>query len=52
MPAPVLPTLAISSWSVHRAIGILSPNAPGNDVSRRGDAAENNHELPVENGHD
>ena len=32
MPAPVLPTLAISSWSVHRAIGILYPNAPGNDA--------------------
>jgi len=26
------PVLAVSSWSVHRALGIKYPNAPGNDV--------------------
>jgi sugar phosphate isomerase/epimerase len=33
MPSAASPTLAISSWSVHRAMGILYPNAPGNDVA-------------------
>lgn len=26
------PVIAVSSWSVHRALGIFYPNAPGNDV--------------------
>ena len=30
MPADP-PTLAVSSWSVHRAIGVSYPNAPGSD---------------------
>ena len=29
------PTIAVSSWSVHRALGIFHPNAPGNDVAGR-----------------
>src|SRR5258706_13604762 len=33
MPANHSPTIAISSWSVHRALGIMYPNAPGNDVA-------------------
>jgi sugar phosphate isomerase/epimerase len=33
MPAEAAPTIAVSSWSVHRALGIFHPNAPGNDVS-------------------
>lgn len=31
MPSEV-PAIAVSSWSVHRALGIFHPNAPGNDV--------------------
>lgn len=26
------PVIAMSSWSVHRALGIFHPNAPGNDI--------------------
>jgi sugar phosphate isomerase/epimerase len=26
------PKIALSSWSVHRALGLFHPNAPGNDV--------------------
>lgn len=33
MPAEPSPTIAVSSWSVHRALGIFHPNAPGNDVA-------------------
>jgi sugar phosphate isomerase/epimerase len=29
---PNEPVIAVSSWSVHRALGIFHPNAPGNDV--------------------
>ena len=32
MPNETSPTIAVSSWSVHRALGIFHPNAPGNDV--------------------
>jgi sugar phosphate isomerase/epimerase len=35
---PDEPVIAVSSWSVHRALGIFHPNAPGNDVF--GDAEE------------
>ncbi len=27
------PVIAVSSWSVHRALGIFHPNAPDNDIS-------------------
>ncbi len=33
MPAEASPTIAVSSWSVHRALGIFHPNAPGNDIA-------------------
>lgn len=29
---PATPVIAVSSWSVHRALGIFHPNAPANDV--------------------
>jgi sugar phosphate isomerase/epimerase len=29
------PKIALSSWSVHRALGLFHPNAPGNDVPGR-----------------
>ena len=32
MPSEATPVIAVSSWSVHRALGIFHPNAPGNDV--------------------
>ncbi len=32
MPASATPPIAVSSWSVHRALGVFHPNAPGNDV--------------------
>jgi sugar phosphate isomerase/epimerase len=32
MQAEPSPTIAVSSWSVHRTLGIFHPNAPGNDV--------------------
>jgi hypothetical protein len=35
---PDAPVIAVSSWSVHRALGIFHANAPGNDVF--GDAEE------------
>src|SRR6185436_2722942 len=35
---PDAPVIAVSSWSVHRALGVFHPNAPGNDVF--GDAEE------------
>ena len=33
MPEAAAPVIAISSWSVHRALGIFHPNAPDNDVT-------------------
>jgi len=33
MPNETSPMIAVSSWSVHRALGIFHPNAPGNDVA-------------------
>jgi sugar phosphate isomerase/epimerase len=32
MPGETSPVIAVSSWSVHRALGIFHPNAPGNDI--------------------
>ncbi len=32
MPRETSPVIAVSSWSVHRALGIFHPNAPGKDV--------------------
>src|SRR5690349_22753496 len=32
MSSGVAPTIVVSSWSVHRALGIFHPNAPDNDV--------------------
>jgi sugar phosphate isomerase/epimerase len=33
MASETSPVIAVSSWSVHRALGIFHPNAPGNDVA-------------------
>jgi sugar phosphate isomerase/epimerase len=33
MPQNASPTIAMSSWSVHRALGLFHPNAPDNDVA-------------------
>lgn len=38
MPKETSPVIAVSSWSVHRALGVFHPNAPGHDVA--GEAEE------------
>jgi len=41
------PILAVSSWSVHRALGIKYPNAPGNDVAAPAEAVWGPGELTL-----
>lgn len=33
MPSETFPVIAVSSWSVHHALGLFHPNAPGNDIA-------------------
>jgi len=43
----IAPTIAVSSWSVHRALGIFHPNAPGNDVPGNAEPRWGPGELPL-----
>jgi sugar phosphate isomerase/epimerase len=44
---PTEPVIAVSSWSVHRALGIFHPNAPANDTFGKPEARWGKPQLSI-----